>query len=188
MKGVIVQVGEPKSIVLFNNGKIRAIPTPADCHVGMVVSVELNNRLKIIAIICAAVFLVALGVFLGGTLHRGEKTPPIHSAPLPSVPLSDSPEERGGDNEHRGQIYNVTVEQAKSLPDDAKVLLTGTIVESLGDEKYIFRDSTGEIMVEIERELLRHISVSENDSVEISGEVDVERQRIIIDVENIRKK
>ena len=48
MKGVIVQVGEPKSIVLFNNGKIGAISTPADCHVGMVVTVRYNNRLKIV--------------------------------------------------------------------------------------------------------------------------------------------
>lgn len=188
MKGVIVQVGKPKSIVLFNNGKIRAIPTPADCRVGMVISVELNNRLKIVVIICSAVFLVALGVFLGAALHRGERASPISSAPLPSVPVSGLPEVRGGENEHRGQIFNVTVEQAKTLPDDAKVLLTGNITESLGDEKYIFRDSTGEITVEIERKLLREISVSENGIVEISGEVDVERRQIIIDVENIEKK
>ncbi len=192
MKGVIVQIGEAKSIVLFNNGKIRAIPTPADCHVGMVVSVELNNRLKIIAVICAAVFLVALGVFLGAALHRGERASSVHivphDAPPPALPSSDLPEGQGGENEHRGQIYNVTVEQAKLLPNDTKVLLTGTITESLGDEKYIFRDPTGEIMVEIERELLRHVSVSAGGSVEISGEVDIERRQLIIDVENIRKK
>jgi hypothetical protein len=71
MKGVIVQVGEPKSIVLFNDGKIRAIPTPADCHVGMVVTVQFNNKLKIIAITLAAVLLVGLGVFIGVSLVKG---------------------------------------------------------------------------------------------------------------------
>ncbi len=154
----------------------------------MVVSVELNNRLKIIAIICTAVFLVALGVFLGGTFFRGGRTSPVHFAPSPSVPLADSPEVRDGDSKRGREMYNVTVEQAKSLPNDTKVLLTGNITESLGDEKYIFRDPTGEIMVEMERELLRHVSVSAGDSVEISGEVDIERRQLIIDVENIRKK
>ena len=65
MKGVIVQVGHPKSIVLFNNGKIRAIPTPANCHVGMVVTVKFNNLLKIIIIALAAVLLIVLGIFIG---------------------------------------------------------------------------------------------------------------------------
>ena len=67
MKGVIVQIGEPKSIVLFNNGKIGAIPTPANCHVGMVVTVKYNNLLKIMIIACAAALLLALGVFIGAT-------------------------------------------------------------------------------------------------------------------------
>ena len=65
MKGVIVQVGEPKSIVLFNNGKIGAISTPADCHVGMVVTVRYNNKLKIVILALTAVLLVVAGVFIG---------------------------------------------------------------------------------------------------------------------------
>jgi hypothetical protein len=72
MKGVIVQAGEPKSIVLFNNGKISAIPTPADCRVGMVVTVKLNNKPKILALALAAVLLVGLGVFIGVTVVKGE--------------------------------------------------------------------------------------------------------------------
>jgi hypothetical protein len=76
MKGVIVQMGEPKSIVLFNNGKIGAIPTPADCHVGKVVSVKLNSRFKIIALILAAVLLLALGVFIGVFVAQDKAAPP----------------------------------------------------------------------------------------------------------------
>jgi hypothetical protein len=70
MKGVIVQVGEPKSIILYNNGKIGAIPTPADCHVGMVITVKLNNKLKILTITLAAVLLVGAGVFIGVSLMK----------------------------------------------------------------------------------------------------------------------
>jgi hypothetical protein len=75
MKGVIVQVGKPKSIVLFNNGKIGTIPTPANCHVGMVVTVKLNNLLKIIIITLAAIFLVAAGVFIGLSLTAAPESP-----------------------------------------------------------------------------------------------------------------
>jgi uncharacterized protein YneF (UPF0154 family) len=78
MKGVIVQVGEPKSIVPFNNGKIAAIPTPADCHVGMLVTVKYNNKLKILVFTLAAVLLVATGIFIGVFLMRDkvESSPP----------------------------------------------------------------------------------------------------------------
>ena len=75
MKGVIVQVGHPKSIVLFNNGKIGAIPTPDNCQVGMVVTVKFSSLLKIIIISLAAVFLIALGIFIGSTFFSAD--PPL---------------------------------------------------------------------------------------------------------------
>ena len=78
MKGVIVQVGHPKSIVLFNNGKIGAIPTPDNCQVGMVVTVKYSNLLKIIIISLAALLLLALGIFIGASFLRntGDPLPP----------------------------------------------------------------------------------------------------------------
>jgi hypothetical protein len=81
MKGVIVQVGEPKSIVLLNNGKIQAIPTPPNCHMGMVITVKYSNVLKIMLIMLAAVFLLALGVFIGVRLSGGAANA---SPPAPS--------------------------------------------------------------------------------------------------------
>ena len=81
MKGVIVQVGHPKSIVLFNNGKIAAIPTPDNCHVGMVVTVKFNSLFKIIIISLAAVLLIALGIFIGANFF-GEDPPPNEPQPV----------------------------------------------------------------------------------------------------------
>ncbi|MDR2898170.1 MAG: hypothetical protein LBU99_05075 [Spirochaetaceae bacterium] len=75
MKGVIVQVGEPKSIVLFNNGKLTSIPTPADCHVGMVVSVKLNNKPKILLITLAAILLLGIGIYIGATFLNRRRSP-----------------------------------------------------------------------------------------------------------------
>ena len=80
MKGVIVQVGEPKSIVLFNNGKIGAILTPADCHVGMVVTVRYNNKLKIVILALTAVLLVAAGVFIGISFVKDRTVAPPAAA------------------------------------------------------------------------------------------------------------
>ena len=81
MKGVIVQVGEPKSIILFNNGKIQAIPTPPNCQVGMVVTVKYNNVLKILIITLAAVLLIALGVFIGVRFSGGTVNVPPPETP-----------------------------------------------------------------------------------------------------------
>jgi uncharacterized protein (TIGR00156 family) len=65
-----------------------------------------------------------------------------------------------------------TVAEARSLPDDARVALRGNIVRGLGDEKYLFRDKSGEIVVEIDDELWRGQTVAPTDSVEIRGEID----------------
>jgi uncharacterized protein (TIGR00156 family) len=169
MKGVIVQTGEPKSIVLFNNGRIGAIPTPANCHVGMVVAVKYNNKLRIAALALAAVLLIGLGVFIGVSVVKGK----ANAAP-PAAGMTDF---------GRGPAF--TVEQAKILPDDSYVELTGTIDRFLGDEKYIFRDATGSITIEIDHRNRRDFSVG--DTVRITGEVDVESKGVVIDVKTIRR-
>lgn len=106
MKGVIVQIGEPKSIVLFNNGKISAIPTPADCHVGMVVSVKLNNKPKIIALVLAAALLIGLGVFIGVSVVKG------NAAPAPASAIEDD----GTPGWQRGQQKQREIEKKFSDP------------------------------------------------------------------------
>ncbi|MDR0867144.1 MAG: NirD/YgiW/YdeI family stress tolerance protein [Planctomycetota bacterium] len=75
----------------------------------------------------------------------------------------------------------------KKLPDDTMVILQGTIIQSLGDEKYLFRDSSGEIVIDIDRKVWRGLSAGINDRVEIYGEVDVEHGDIEIEVKTIRK-
>ncbi len=85
----------------------------------------------------------------------------------------------------------VTAAELKDLRDDARVTLQGTIVNQLSREKFTFRDASGEVVVEIDREVWRRLSenIGENDRVEIYGEVDKERlgTRIEIEVKSIRK-
>ena len=78
-----------------------------------------------------------------------------------------------------GQV--VTVNEAKSLPNDSWVVLTGNIINSLaGGKNYTFRDSSGEVVIEIEQNIWRGLSVGVSDTVEICGEVRVNRGQVSI--------
>jgi len=84
--------------------------------------------------------------------------------------------------------YAVTINDAQNLPHDSWVVLTGNIVFSLPKPNdYTFRDSTGEITIDIGPKEWRGLSVGVSDRVEISGEVKRERGQIFIKVHAIRK-
>jgi len=83
---------------------------------------------------------------------------------------------------------SITVAEALKLRDEAPVTLQGKIVLQLGNEKYQFQDNTGTIIVEIDNEKWRNLSVDQNDMVEISGEIDKGLLKgIEVDVDFIRK-
>ena len=92
-----------------------------------------------------------------------------------------------GSTTNTRQYRTVTVAEAKNLPYDTRVVLTGNIVQSLGDEKYAFKDDTGEITIEIDRKIWRGLSVGVADTVEITGKVEVKRNRVEIEVKRLRK-
>lgn len=68
----------------------------------------------------------------------------------------------------------LTIKQALEMRDDSIVALKGKIVNSLGDEKYTFRDATGDIIIEIDDEDWKGIKVTPENTIEIVGEVDKE--------------
>lgn len=87
------------------------------------------------------------------------------------------------------QSGTITVEQAIAARDDSKVTLEGTIVKHLGGEKYLFKDATGEIEIEIDHDDWNGVQVGPTDTVIIYGEVDHHRHRATdIDVDRIIKK
>jgi uncharacterized protein (TIGR00156 family) len=84
--------------------------------------------------------------------------------------------------------YAVTINEAQNLPHDSWVVLTGNIVFSLPKPNdYTFRDSSGEITIDIGPKEWRGLSVGVSDRVEISGEVKRERGQVFIKVHAIRK-
>ena len=85
----------------------------------------------------------------------------------------------------RGQSNVSTVAEALTFRDDTPVILRGNIIRSLGNERYLFSDSTGTITVEIERRVWGSLSIDENDLVEISGEIDRDWNSIEVEVKRI---
>lgn len=67
-----------------------------------------------------------------------------------------------------------TVQGLADMKDDSQVHLKGHIEKSLGDEKYMFRDSTGTFVVEIDDKRWHGQTVTPQDTVEIYGELDKE--------------
>lgn len=81
-----------------------------------------------------------------------------------------------------------TVEQAIGLSDDTPVVLVGQIEKSLGDEKYLFKDASGTVTVEIDHDDWRGLNVTPADTVVIQGEVDKDFFKTEIDVDFISLK
>ncbi|MDR2112406.1 MAG: NirD/YgiW/YdeI family stress tolerance protein [Candidatus Accumulibacter sp.] len=77
----------------------------------------------------------------------------------------------------------LSVEEAKKLRDDSPVQLQGNIVRALGDEKYVLRDASGEIVVEIDDDVWRGVTVGPDDKVEIRGEIDRDFPGFSVEIE-----
>ena len=138
----------------------------------------MNNRIPALVLALAlsltpaTMGFAAQGGGFTGTAAAGAATPPAAAAnggftgPGPAV---------------------VTVQQAKEMRDDSPVTLRGNIVQSLGDDNYLFRDSTGTITVDIDHKKWNGQQIGPEDTVEIQGEVDKDWTSIEVDVERIIK-
>lgn len=82
-------------------------------------------------------------------------------------------------------ISETTVAKAKDLSDDTWVVLTGKITKKIGDELYVFEDSTGGINVDIDNKRWRGQTVTPDNTVRIEGKVDKEWTSTEIDVKQI---
>ena len=84
-------------------------------------------------------------------------------------------------------VKTVTVAEALKMRDDTPVELVGRIEKSLGNEKYNFVDETGSVVVEIDNEDFRGVTVNEKDVVKLRGEVDKDLMNFEIDVNSVEK-
>ena len=86
-----------------------------------------------------------------------------------------------------GENVILTVEQVKNMNDNSKVWVEGAIIQKNGDETYMFQDSTGTIMVEIDDDAWHGLVIGPTDTVRIYGEVDHGLFNTEIDIDYIEK-
>ncbi len=79
----------------------------------------------------------------------------------------------------------VTVRQVEALRDDVPVIVQGKIVQRMGNEKYLFEDATGSIIIEIDDEDWAGQTVSPTNTVKLYGDVDAGLFKSEIDVDRV---
>lgn len=79
----------------------------------------------------------------------------------------------------------VTISEAMQMPDDANVMIIGTITENLGNGKYKLKDNSGEVIIEIDNDDWVGVAATPGNTVQIMGEIDRDgNENIEIDVES----
>lgn len=79
-----------------------------------------------------------------------------------------------------------TVAVAKTLRDDAWVVLEGNITRQIGHELYEFRDASGTIMVEIDDKYWVGQSATPDTRLRIEGEIDRDWNSLEVDAKSVR--
>ena len=75
--------------------------------------------------------------------------------------------------EYYNQNDIITVKKLKTMKDDSYALIEGFIVKQISDEKFLFKDETGEIVLDIDDNLMYQLKdIDKNTLVEIYGELD----------------
>lgn len=79
-----------------------------------------------------------------------------------------------------------TVKDVQTMKDDLWVMLEGFLDQRVDHDKYIFRDSTGTLNVEIDGKRWQGQNVSPKDKIRIEGKVDKDWNSVEVDVKSIK--
>lgn len=117
---------------------------------------------------------------------KQESTAPATNPPATNVVDTSQPISQPAPQSTVSAPQTATVSQLAQLPNDSLVLLQGQLIKDLGDEKYLFKDSTGEIPVEIDKELWIGGGFVANENVALHAEIDVENNVVKVDVKQFQ--
>lgn len=78
-----------------------------------------------------------------------------------------------------------TIDKVLKMPDESFVTIEGNIIKQIGNEKYLVQSGKSTIIVEIDDELLMNITVTPQNKVRISGEVDKDFKSIELEASKI---
>ena len=84
--------------------------------------------------------------------------------------------------------YSVSqIKDILNMSDDAIAVIRGNIVKRLSDDKYLFKDKSGQIVVEIDYKYWGGLQVNEKDILELTGKIDRDYNSIVFDVFMVKK-
>jgi len=104
------------------------------------------------------------------------------NGPSAQEPQTQAASPQGG---FTGTTALSTVKDAQSMKDDQWVMLEGFIDQRIDHDKYIFRDNTGTLNVEIDGKRWQGQNVSPKDKVRIEGKVDKDWNSVEVDVKSV---
>ena len=79
-----------------------------------------------------------------------------------------------------------TVKEAAGVASAAKdsgAVLEGSLTRKVKDELYIFQDASGEVLVEIDDDLMANRSITPDTRVRLKGEVDRKKGKNLVEVD-----
>ena len=88
---------------------------------------------------------------------------------------------------YKGPKAAMTVIEAKESTDNTAVILRGKIERKLDNDRYMFSDDTGKIIIDINFWVWGSISIDQNDMVEITGVVAKHFSEIYVDIQKIKR-
>ncbi len=83
-------------------------------------------------------------------------------------------------------LHYTFARDVKSLRNDEFITLKGYIISKIGNEKYMFKDDSGTVQVEIDDEDWRGLNVGASDRVILQGEVDRDWNSVTVDVSSVQ--
>ncbi|EBI4821030.1 TIGR00156 family protein [Salmonella enterica] len=101
-------------------------------------------------------------------------------APPPPHAIEDG--YRGTDDAEK-----MTIEQAKTLHDGPTVSLRGNLIDHKGDDRYVFRDKSGEINVIIPSAVFDGREVQPDQMININGSLDKKAKEPLVRVNRLQK-
>ncbi len=94
----------------------------------------------------------------------------------------------GGGFQGASVNYSVSpIKDVMNMYDDQIAVVKGNITRRLSDDKYLFKDATGEMVVEIDYKYWAGLQVTEKDVLELTGKVDRDYSGVSLDVFALKK-
>ncbi|CAE6960645.1 Protein YgiW (plasmid) [Vibrio sp. B1REV9] len=110
----------------------------------------------------------------------------VASSSIFAQDFTGSPVQSGFSGPTQGISSVKQVLDAGMFSDDMPVTLTGNIKASLGGEMYLFTDSTGEVMIEIDHDKWLGQSATPATKLQLMGEIDKNLSGVKVDVNTIK--